>query len=127
MLNYHTLVSARCLREGETIIRDYLLVPVETLLGSTLQGFIIRVDEAETLTVPFGPLEVINYRPYKVIRSKVPGMRTERVNRSGITFLTPPEISFLSIFVIFIFVLCCINKHKIPACYPKVKIVTLVW
>jgi len=62
----HLQLYRRCLREGETIIRDYLLVPIETLLGSTLHGFIIRVDETETLTVTFSPLEVINNCPYKI-------------------------------------------------------------
>lgn len=47
---------ARCLGEGETIICDYLFVPVETLLGSTLQSPIIRACETETLAVPFSPL-----------------------------------------------------------------------
>ena len=56
---FHLQLCARCLREGETIIRDYLLVPVETLLGSALQVFIICVDEPETLAVTFSPLEVI--------------------------------------------------------------------
>src|SRR3972149_12184525 len=56
----------RCLWEGETIVRDCLFVPVETLLWGALQSPIIRAGETETLTVPFGPFEVVNDCPYKV-------------------------------------------------------------
>ena len=59
-------MSAPGLREGNAIVRDYLLVPVETLLGSTLQRLIIGLDEPETLAATFSPLEVIHNRPYEI-------------------------------------------------------------
>jgi hypothetical protein len=45
--------------EVKTIGRDYIFVPVVTLLGSPLKGLIVCTNQTKTLAETFGPLEII--------------------------------------------------------------------